>query len=420
MSARKLQFTGSYFDGLSSRKHRVTVNLSPRKITLSLPGGHALDWDYADCRLRSPSADDNPPFHMERTVAEPKGDRLESLSVDDPAFLPNLRQISAVSLHSSVKRAKASRHVVLAVAVLVTPLFLYGLWKVVIPELSDRVAMRVPVSWEEKLGTAILDGLPKTLAPAPNPAKDQVLQIIVDRLLSTRPDQPYNIRVAISPHQMVNAVALPGGRIIVFQGLLNVAESPEELAGVLAHEIQHVLLRHSTRGIIRGLASRILLTLMVGDTNSAMEMVMNTAGKLDGLRHSRNMEREADRQGMDMILTAGIDPSGMVRLFEKLQAREKLLTQGKNVKKSGQEEDASTWTEYLSTHPAGHNRVSQLKKQVAMSDKKSYTPLLPDLDWNKTVHQELNPKPGGKLKKTKPIVYRNTHRVTAQKTQRKP
>lgn len=395
MNSRKLQFTGAYFDGLSARKHQVTVNLSPRQMTLSLSEGGSLAWSYEDLRRHSADAGDNPPFHLEHTVSESQGNRLESLAVDDPAFLLNLRQTSAVPLHSSLKRVKGSRHVALAVAVLVIPLFLYGLWTVVIPELSDRVAMQVPVSWEEKLGNKVLEGLPKMLAPAPHPAKEKVLKAIIDRLLTARPDQPYNIRIHISPHKMVNAVALPGGHIIVFQGLLNAAESPEELAGVLAHEIQHVVLRHSTRGIIRGLTSKILLTLMVGDMNGSMEMALNLAGELDGLRHSRNMERQADRQGMDMILKARIDPSGMVRMFEKLGEQEKRLMKGGKAQKTLPDEDSSSWTEYLSTHPAGNDRVSQLKKQVAMSDKKSYTPLLPNMDWRGTVHQEPGPKQDG-------------------------
>jgi predicted Zn-dependent protease len=392
MNARKLQFTGAYFDGLSAKKHEVTVDLSPRQMTLSLPSSQALPWSYEDLRRHSAEAGNNPPFHLERTVTDPQGNRLESLTVDDPAFLSNLRQISAVALHTSLKQVKGSRHLALAVAVLVIPLFLYGLWKVVIPELSDRVAMQVPVSWEEKLGQTVLDGLPAGLAPLPQPAKEKVLKAIIDRLLTASPDQPYDIRIYISPHEMVNAIALPGGHIVVFQGLLEIAKTPEELAGVLAHEIQHVLLRHSTRGIIRSLTSQLLLTLMVGDMNGSMEMALNVAGELDGLRHSRNMERQADRHGMEMILTAGIDPDGMVRMFEKLGEQEKLLTEGNKANMFEKEEDSSSWTEYLSTHPAGQDRVSQLKKQVAMSDKKSYTPLLPDTDWNGAVHQELKPK----------------------------
>ena len=351
MSARKLEFTGAYFDGLSAKRQAVTVRLSPRQMTLFLPSGQTLAWDYEDLRRNSASTGDNPPFHLE--------------------------------------------HIILALAVLVIPLFLYGLWTVVIPQLSDRVAMQVPISWEEKLGQTVLDGLPKALAPTPDPAKEKVLKTIIDRLLQTHPNQPYDIRVYTSPFEMVNAVALPGGPIIVFQGLLDLAESPEELAGVLAHEIQHVLLRHSTRGIVRTLTSQILLSLMVGDMNGSMDMILNVAGELDGLSHSRKMELEADRLGMEMILKANIDPNGMVRMFEKLGEQEKLLTQGDKATETGPEEDSSSWTEYLSTHPAGWDRVGRLKKQVAMSQKKSYTPLLPDINWKATVHREPHPEANG-------------------------
>jgi Zn-dependent protease with chaperone function len=395
MNARNLQFTGAYFDGLSARKQTVTVHLSPRQMTLSFPSsGQTLTWSYADCRRQSASNGDNPPFQLEHRIENSKDHRLESLTVDDPQFLFNLRQISAIPLHSSLRQVTGSRHVLLALAVLVIPLFLYGLWKVVIPQLSDQVAMQVPVFWEEKLGLTVLEGLPKALAPTPDPKKEEALKAIVDRLLTAHPNQPYHIRIHISPFQMVNAVALPGGHIIVFQGLLNTADSPEELAGVLAHEIQHVLLRHSTRGIIRALTSQILLTLLIGDMNGSMEVALDVAGELDGLHHSRNMEREADRHGMEMILSAGIDPNGMVRMFEKLGDQENLLTQGKKPETSGPEEDPSSWTEYLSTHPAGNDRVDQLKKQVAMSEKKSYTPLLPNTNWKATVHQEKQPRPG--------------------------
>jgi predicted Zn-dependent protease len=386
MNARKLEFTGAYFDGVSAKKQAVTVHLSPRTMTLTLTSGEKLTWSYADIRRPFASTGDKAPFHLEHSGT----DGQESLTVEDEAFLANLRTISSIPLDASLKRTKGSSHVYLALAVLVIPLFLYGLWKVVIPQLSDQVAMQVPVSWEEKLGQTMLESLPGVLSPVPAQAKEKVLEAIIDRLLLSHPDQPYDIRVHVSPHNMVNAFALPGGQIIVFQGLLNLTESPEEMAGVLAHEIQHILLRHSTRSTIRALTSQILLTLLIGDMNGSMEMALNIAGELDGLSHGRDMEREADRLGMEMILSADIDPEAMVRMFEKLDTQDLPLIPGKNTV-----EDISSWTEYLSTHPAGRNRVRQLKKQVAMSEKKSYTPLLPDKNWNGVVHQKARPEQNG-------------------------
>ena len=389
MNARKLHFTGVYFDGRQARKHQVTVDLSPHHLKLSLTEWKTLEWKISELRLSSPAPRDTPPFHLEHPVSEPEGQRLETLTVDDPEFLSTLRDITAVSLHSTLKPVSGMKHVTLAVAVLVLPFFLYGLWTVVIPKISDRVAMQVPVSWEEKLGDRIIQALPAGLAPAPDREMENVLQMIASRLLSATPDQPYNIRIHVSPLKMVNAVAFPGGHILVFQGLLNASESPEELAGILAHEIQHVVLRHSTRGIIRAMASSFLLTLITGDTNGTMNAVLDVAGELEGLSHSRKMEREADRMGMEMILTAEIDPSGMVRMFEKLEQEEiRLSGDGKS---QNPDDDSSSWTEYLSTHPAGKDRISRLKKRVAKAGKKTFTPLLPNLDWKALVHRNENP-----------------------------
>lgn len=390
MNARKLYFTGVYFDGRQARKRQVSVDLSPHHLKLSLPEGQTLEWKAADLRLSSLGPRDNPPFHLEHSVNEPEGRRLETLAVDDPEFLAALRSMASVPLHPTLRPVSGMRVVTLALAVLAAPFFLYGLWTAAIPKLSDQAAMRVPVSWEEKLGDRVLQELPEGLAPSSNPELEKVLQMIAMRLLSAAPDQPYNIRIHVSPLAMVNAVAFPGGHILVFQGLLNASESPEELAGVLAHEIQHVALRHSTRGIIRGMASSLLLTLITGDMNGTMNAVLDVAGELGGLSYGRKMEREADRKGMEMILASGVDPAGMVRMFEKLEKEETRLLGDGESHNPGSEGDSTSWTEYLSTHPAGKGRISRLKKQAAKAGKKPYTSLLPDLDWKALVHRKVS------------------------------
>jgi predicted Zn-dependent protease len=390
MSARRLQFTAVYFDGRSPRRHEVALSLTPRHLTITLAEGLTRDWKHTDLRLRAPSGSGKPPFHLEHTENEIDADCLETLAVDDPAFLESLRSVTAVSLHPTLRPKSGLKGVLMAVAVLAVPFFLYGVWSQAIPKLTERLAMQVPIAWEEKLGDSILDNLPPTLRPSPQPEQEEALNAIARRLLSTSPNQPYKIRVHISPHPLVNAVALPGGPVLVFQGLLNLAETPEELAGVVAHEIQHVLLRHSTRGILRGMASSILLTLISGDVNGSMSAVLEVAGGLEGLAHSRKMERQADRKAMDMILSANIDPQGMIRMFEKLQSQEQTLIPESKAEDSG--DGSPAWTEYLSTHPAGKERVREMKKQVAMAGKKSYTPLLPHLDWKSLIHKQVNPK----------------------------
>lgn len=388
MNPRKLEFSGFLFDGRSARKYSAAVRLTPRELTISLPGGPARSWPYPGLRLSGTgTTPDHPPWRVEHEVDEPGGPRIETLVVQDPGFSENVRRTAVLPLHPTWSRRGRGRPFLLATSVLAVPLFLFGLWRMGIPALADHVADRVPVAWEEKLGDRILPEFQKgTTRPKPNPKRQKPLRTLVRRLMSTVPNARYHPRVHIHPGKIVNALALPGGHIIVFQGLLNLADSPEELAGVLAHEIQHVLLRHSTRGIIRSMASSMLLTLMLGDVNGVMQAVLHFAGNLEGLRHSREMERKADREGMKMILAAKIDPAGMVRIFEKLRAEEEKLSGG--VKENSPETSPASWPEYLSTHPSGSDRARELKKWVAKNPQPSYTPLLPHLDWEETFHQE--------------------------------
>ena len=174
-------------------------------------------------------------------------------------------------------------------------------------------------------------------------------------------------------------LALPGGPLVIFEGLIDKAESPEELAGVLAHEIQHILLRHSTRGILRNLAKSMLVTLFLGDVNSVMEGIVQLAGQLETLGLSREMEAEADQKGMELILAANIDPHGMIRIFKKLMQEDfsqKKLPKGKPV---SEENDLSS---YFSTHPSSQNRLARLEKQMRSHENRIWTPLFPNLDWN--------------------------------------
>ncbi len=156
----------------------------------------------------------------------------------------------------------------------------------------------------------------------------------------------------------------PGGYIVVNRGLLEKTETPEELAGVLAHEVQHVVQRHATRALFREMSVRILLASLTGDANG-LGQALSAAGKLGGLRYQRGDEEAADRDGMKMLQAARIDPSGMISFFRRL-AREG---------QRGPQAPA-----YLSTHPQTADRILQLERLAAQAH---YTPvtLLPGYLW---------------------------------------
>lgn len=384
MGTKPPVFRAWYFDGRTANKHPAQVQPTAQHLVLRFKSGHQILWPYADIRL-TPAGKGKTSTHLERIARDTPQPITEQLLIEDATFLERVEQVAPEQLGSFWSRPKhaSSRRLLLWLAAICIPFLLYGVWTVAIPALSDQVAENVPPEWEAKLGQTVFDSMFQNTPQVPAGQQKQLMDAITERLLATVPDQPYHFRVYIHPSKQVNALALPGGIVVVFQGLLNQSASPEELAGVLAHEFQHVLRRHSTRGIIRQLASGTLLSLMVGDANSVMNTVLNTAGQLDSLRFSRSMETEADRSGMEMMIAARIDPKGMVRIFEKLQKEEREMLKAIQDKTG----EAPEWMKYLSTHPAAQDRVKMLET-LSQNAGSAPLPVLPDADWS-VMHKRL-------------------------------
>ena len=379
MTARKLQFAGALFDGKSARKHPVDIELTPREIILKNPGHEPIHWLYPKLRW---AANTTNPFYIEQ--GEINSESMETLVVEDPVFYNSISKIAPDSFFAAGKKAETNWKIYVA-GLLVLIFSAYVFIKVVPAFLAGRMIDRIPVEWEVTLGQSILKMLPLEQKP-----DQKILTVLQDTVAlleqSVEGNQPYDLRIYIWSEKEVNALALPGGAMLISQGLLNEAESPEELAGVIAHEIQHVLLRHSTRGIIRNLTQRMLLTLFVGDVNATMEKVVNLVSTLETLGLSREMEVEADRKGMELILAANIDPHGMIRIFEKLTQNESSQEEEIKNKAVSRKKDTEFFS-YFSTHPSSKNRILNLKKQMKPHENKTWMPLFQNLNWN-----ELKPK----------------------------
>ena len=135
---------------------------------------------------------------------------------------------------------------------------------------------------------------------------------------------------------------MPGGIIVVHTGLLRQAGSPGELAGVLAHEVQHVEQRHSLRQMITSLGWGALVAVTIGDISAVAAMLAHQAGTM---YFSRDMEEEADRLGVQALQRARIRPDGMLTFFQKLGEENKDKAQ------------APGW---ISSHPQTAARVQRV------------------------------------------------------------
>ena len=194
----------------------------------------------------------------------------------------------------------------------------------------------VPPSWLEPVGNATIDLLAADHPLCADGPGRQALQDLANRLAASRGHED-EIRVDILETSDVNAFAVPGDRIVVLQGLIRKAD-PDELAGVLAHEVGHVIERHAHESVVRGLGVQALLQIMTGGAGLDVAAV---AAAVVQLSYSRAAEEEADRRAVEMLRSQGLRTAGLKRFFTRLEKLEGEL-------------GALKW---LSTHPASRERA---------------------------------------------------------------
>lgn len=217
------------------------------------------------------------------------------------------------------------------------------------------IATRISPETEARLGRQVVEALSEQGALIESgPALDAVRDI-GDRL--TR-DSRYDYRWLLLDNEQVNAFAAPGGVVVVHTGLIQAAGSAEELAGVLAHEIQHVELRHSLQNMIHALGWASVLTVVLGDVSALAGVLIYQAGATS---FSRDLEREADEQGLLALQKAGIDTRGMLTFFRRLDAERAL------------------YVPLLSSHPATAERIERLEQAIRRQPSATVEPLA--LDW---------------------------------------
>ncbi len=238
--------------------------------------------------------------------------------------------------------------------------------------LVEIAVSRVPVEWEQKLGeSAYRDFLAQQEVIKEGPAV-AALGEMTQRLTEQIQNNPYKFEVTVVKSDVINAFALPGGHVVVFTGLMKKADSGEEVAGVMSHELNHVLQRHGLERIVKSLGLLTVVTIVLGDQQGLVGTMKQLSVELLTLKFGREQETEADVTGLQLLQRAKIDPSGVIKFFERLSEKDE-----------GQ-------MEWLSTHPMSIGRAERLKAELAALPKKSLAPFT--FDW-KQVQASLGSQP---------------------------
>ena len=248
---------------------------------------------------------------------------------------------------------------VAAVVLVVGGLFL------AVPWAAERAINGLPISLDRQVGDAGYQQMDLGGTKLTQPVLDQAVKTMVDRLAAQAQPAGFDYRIQIVQSDQVNAFALPGGQIVVYTGLLKKATRPEQVAGVLAHEIAHVTRRHGLQGLAGQVGVMVGLQILVGDLSGLAGLAGQGAMTAILNGYSRDKEREADAEGLRMLMAAGIDPQGLPEFFELLKGE-----------KASEIPGMLTW---MSTHPGHDERIANLKAQIAAAPAPELKPL--DLDW---------------------------------------
>ena len=170
------------------------------------------------------------------------------------------------------------------------------------------------------------------------------VQCVTDAVLATTPGS-YQWEVAVFDDEAVNAFALPGGKIGVFTGLLDVTGNQHQLAAVIGHEVAHVIARHHAARVSSQLATQMGVSVAAGATGMDPELIGMGANMLVTLPYSRGDESEADELGLQYMARAGFDPRQSIDLWRNM-ARE----------------GGARPPEFMSTHPAPGSRIDKLER----------------------------------------------------------
>lgn len=334
---------GRAFPARSSREVPASLIVGPDSVVLQSNEGTLFTHEGTD-----PPQFDAPVGRAPRRLTLPDGTLFET---EDRAAVDLLSEGSLGQHLHQAERFRPRLILVIALGVLgVLAVFRYAL-----PALVVVAVWLTPAPLERAIDAGSIQGFDLAVAePTRLPVgKQQEIQRIFQDLLAELPERTrerstYVLEFRDVPSIGANALALPGGTIVMTDDLVTRFDDPDILGGVLAHEIGHVVSRHGLEQLYRSVGVYVLIALIAGDTGPILEDILLEGGILLSFSNSREHEREADDFALQLADSAGYDPAGLLEFFQSLPDAD---------------ESESNW---LSTHPASGERMDAIREYLEM------------------------------------------------------
>jgi Zn-dependent protease with chaperone function len=217
--------------------------------------------------------------------------------------------------------------------------------------MTSAIAARIPTEWEQKIGAREIERLRISGELLDDSNEVAQLTALAAPLIQVLPAGRRDLKFYISGDLEPDACALPGGGVVVNAGLLQMAGQPEELLGVLAHELAHQTQRHAIRRTIAAAGPLVIFGLFLHSSSGLGNFLAAGSGLMVYQGFSQDYETEADDTGWSYLVAANIDPRGMIRAFQKLEALE------------GKPGRHGLAPRALQSHPATEKRIARLERK---------------------------------------------------------
>lgn len=350
-----IETTATYFDGISSVAHPVTVMLNEADASLQFTT-HTGKKEWRIALVTYHTVGNMTELHCQNSI-------MEILQVRDTAFVKELKRLRRRYGHSDIYHRLIDLgwkiHCLIAVGIIAL-IIVCNIF--VLPWMAEKTVNMLPESYDNRLGDMYIM---KYISPEEVDSVKTVQLQQFAALMNFGNSRP--LRFTLVNSSVVNAYALPNGEIVVYSGLLDAMDSYEELAGVLAHEAMHVNHRHSMKMLARDLSGYLFLSAVLSDVNGIMGVISQNVHTLSSLTYSREFETEADRGAVELLIANHIDPNGMTKLLLHLQ-----------------KESSGFMPQILSTHPLSAHRITKVEE---LKKKLSYQPK--EQPWMKKIFETL-------------------------------